>query len=304
MKRVGVGIIGAGFISETRMRCYRAVRGYNVELTAVADIDGSAAERFAECHGIPHHVTDYRRVLSMDEVDMVDLCVPNSLHTPMILAAAEAGKHVVCSKPLTGFFGRDLPREAVAGVPRRDMLQQVMVEGAEVLTAVERAGIKLMYAENWVYAPPIEKARRLIKASGGVILEIRGGERHSGSHSPFSKIWQSAGGGALLRLGIHSVGAALHLKGYEGLLRTGQPIRAVSVMADVANMERVAGYEEQGRHYLVRGWQDVENWGLVIVTFSDGSRGILYGADTLLGGMESKLELVLSNARIRAVLRA
>ncbi len=62
------------------------------------------------------------------------------------------------------------------------------------------ARVHLMYAENWVYAPPIAKAARLAAASGGVILEMRGGECHSGSHSPYSKEWRYTGGGALLRL--------------------------------------------------------------------------------------------------------
>lgn len=298
MKRVGVGIIGAGFISDTRARCYRAVHGYEVDLVAVADIDADSAGRFAARHRVGCVATDARDVLARDDVDMVDLCVPNSLHKDMVLLAAAAGKHVVCAKPLTGFFGQGMPREEVARVPRREMLRRVTGDAREMVSAAERAGVRLMYAENWVYAPAVQKAKRLIEACQGPILEIRGGERHSGSHSPYSKLWQSSGGGALLRLGIHSIGAAIYLKSHEGLVRSGRPIRPVAVMGDVANMEQVTGMRQQKRQYLVSGWQDVENWGVALVTFGDGSRAILHGADTALGGMESKLEIVLSDARI------
>jgi hypothetical protein len=62
---------------------------------------------------------------------------------------------------------------------------------------------------------------------------MRGGECHSGSHSPYSKRWRTAGGGALLRLGVHPIGAMLHLKRQEGLRRSGRPIRPRTVVAEL-----------------------------------------------------------------------
>src|SRR5277367_6030626 len=116
-----------------------------------------------------------------------------------------------------------------------------MREGASknaeaVREAVRRSGIKFCYAENWVYAPPIDKMRRLIAASKGSILELRAEENHSGSNSVFSRDWKSTGGGALLRMGVHSVGACLHLKAWEGRQRLGRGIRPVSVVADTADL--------------------------------------------------------------------
>src|SRR5437868_1479393 len=84
---------------------------------------------------------------------------------------------------------------------------------------------------TWVYAPSIVKADRLAAVSSGAILEMRGGECHSGSHSPYSKQWQYTGGGALLRLGVHPLGAMLYLKRQEGVRRNGVPIRPMSVTA-------------------------------------------------------------------------
>ena len=69
-----------------------------------------------------------------------------------------------------------------------------------------------MYGENWVYAPSISKVVDLAVKAGGTILDMRGGECHCGSHTPFSKIWYYAGGGALTRLGAHPIGAMIYLK--------------------------------------------------------------------------------------------
>ncbi len=98
--------------------------------------------------------------------------------------------------------------------------------------------MKLCYAENWVYAPPVVKLRRLIQTSGGSILDVRCEECHSGSPSSFARYRKHAGGGALLRMGVHSVGTCLHLKAYEGLARDGRPIRPVAVTADAAPLMR------------------------------------------------------------------
>jgi predicted dehydrogenase len=150
-----------------------------------------------------------------------------------------------------------------------------------------------------VYAPSIVKADRLAAASGGAILEMRGGECHSGSHSPYSKHWRSTGGGALLRLGAHAMGAMLYLKRQEGVRRWGRPIRPRAVVADVADLTRTPGFEAEARHYIVTGWVDVENWGTAVVTFDDGTRATVFASDAVLGGMESTLQVLLSNAHIK-----
>src|SRR5690606_5448274 len=98
--------------------------------------------------------------------------------------------------------------------------------------------------------------------------------------------------------GAHPVGAMLWLKRCEGE-RRGQRIDPVAVTADVADLARIAALEREPRAFVARGFVDVENWGLVSIEFSDGSRGVAWGADTLLGGMESRLDIQASNARYR-----
>jgi predicted dehydrogenase len=296
---VNVAIVGTGFIAETRARSYAGIGGYDVRLVAAVSRTRERAEAYAQRHGIPDVSTELDAVLARADVDVVDLCVPNYLHRPMTEAAAAAGKHVICSKPLTAFDAWAAGEgESVSAVPRAEMLRTASANANAMVEAARRAGVRLMYAENWVYAPSIAKANRLAAAAGGAILEMRGGECHSGSHSPYSKEWKYTGGGALLRLGVHPLGAMLYLKRQEGLRRNGQPIRPSSVMAEVGDLTRSRGFEAESHHWIGTGWVDVENWGSILLTFDDGTRGIVWASDAVLGGMESSLKVLMSNAHL------
>jgi predicted dehydrogenase len=298
--RVNIGIVGAGFLAETRARCYGRVSGVDARIVAVAARTEASAKGYAERHGVPAWVLDYRALLEMREVDVVDLCVPNHLHRPMTEAATQAGKHVVCTKPLTAYVGQDLPADAsdgeIAGRDRRLMLAAATADAQAMVEAAARGKVQLMYGENWVYAPAVHRARQLIVTSGGAILEMRGGECHSGSHSPYSRRWRFTGGGALLRLGAHPLGAMLHLKRQEGLARDGRPIGAVAVTAETGDLSRVPA---AGRSWIATGWEDVESWAAAIVTFEDGARAVVHASDAVLGGMESRLDVFLSSSHLK-----
>src|SRR5216684_2560288 len=121
-RQVNIAIVGTGFIAETRARAYAGVTGYEPRLVAVVSRSLEHAEAYGQTHGIADTYVDYARVLERSDVDVVDLCVPNYLHRPMAEAAAEAGKHVICSKPLTAFDGSTLAADTEpAGVPRAEM---------------------------------------------------------------------------------------------------------------------------------------------------------------------------------------
>jgi predicted dehydrogenase len=298
-KVVNVAVVGTGFIAETRARAYSGIAGYDVRLVAAVGRSPERLSAYAQRWGIESTTTDLASVLDRSDVDVVDLCVPNYLHRPMTEAAAAAGKHVICSKPLTAFDAASVPEGTpVATVPRAQMLATASENASAMVDAARQAGVLLMYAENWIYAPSIAKANRLAAAAGGAILEMRGGECHSGSHSPYSKEWRYTGGGALLRLGVHPLGAMLYLKRQEGLRRDGRPIRPRSVMAEVGDLTRSPGFVGEQRHWIGTGWQDVENWGSILLTFDDETRGIVWASDAVLGGMESSLKVLMSNAHI------
>lgn len=291
MNTVRIGLIGAGFLAQTRLRNYTRTRG--AHLTAVAASSAESAAQFAERAHADRFVgsdeleamASVEALLARDDIDVVDLCVPNPLHRPLTEQAAAAGKHVICTKPLVGFPG---PTADQPGDPAPDA--QAMVD------ACAAHGVHLMYAENWIYAPSIRRAAALHAASGGVLLEMRGWEGHSGSHAAYAKAWETAGGGALLRLGSHPIGAMLQLKEEEGLRLHGSATRVEAVTATMADLSKTKGLTAQNTK-ISTGWVDVENWGMAVLHFADGSRGIVYGSDNCLGGMQSRLELSSSNAQ-------
>jgi len=298
---VGIGLVGAGFLARTRARCYAKAAGVHARLAAVCSSTPQKAADFAARHGVTSACSDLDELLACEDVQLVDLCVPNHLHRPFAERATAAGKHVACTKPLSAYVGQDLPDGTpdadVSAVPRAQMLERATADAAAMVAAARRHGVQLMYGENWVYAPAIRRALDLVATSRGAVLELRGWEGHSGSHSAYSKLWRYAGGGALLRLGAHPLGAMLHLKRLEGEARDGRPILPVAVTAEVADVTPAAE-AAQAVTELATGWVDVESWGCAIVAFDDGSRAVAYGSDTLLGGMQSRLEVMGSNFQL------
>jgi predicted dehydrogenase len=291
-RTLGIGVVGAGFVARIHADAYKRLPGTGVELRAVTASRRERAEHFAAEFGVASVVDDLAAVLADPSVDLVDLCVPNNLHAPFAVEAARAGKHVVVEKPLTGAFEH-------VGDPR-GLLDEAIANADAVLDACQKAGVRLCYAENWVYAPPVQKARRLLEKAGGPILRIEGEESHSGSHASYSRRWATAGGGSLLGKGCHPLGAALYLKRDEGTRRDGRPIRPRSVVAEVARLTATPQFQGSEPKYLQTGWVDVEDWGTLVVTFDDGSVAQITAADTVLGGIKNYLVIYAANAVVQA----
>lgn len=292
LPRLRVGIAGAGFVARIHGEAYRHVHGVQVELRTVTAARRERAERFAEEFGVARVAESFQAILADPEVDLVDLCVPSHLHAPFAIAAARAGKHVAVEKPLTGYFGSGL-------TPREDMLRQALASADDVIRACRDANVRLCYAENWVYAPPIQKARRLLAASGGPVLRMVGEESHSGTHAPVNKRWETGGGGSLLGKACHPLGGALYLKADEGQRMRGRPIRPSAVVAEVAQLTETAAYRERGPQFLrtVEG-ADVEDWGSMLVTFDDGTVAQITASDGVLGGIRNQMAIYTGRATI------
>ena len=296
---LSVGLVGAGFLARARVAAWRKISG--VKLVSVCSRSKEVAASFASTEGISDAAENLDALLARDDIQAVDVCVPNRAHREVVERAARAGKHILCTKPMAAYVGQDLgemaDEVAVGQRDRKEMLSVACADAEAMVSVAAENGVVLAYAENWVHAPSIQRAAGLIAASDGCLLEMRGWESHSGSHSEYSMKWAHAGGGALLRLGAHPIGAMLYLKREEGLQKSGEPILPVAVSAEVADLsQNVALNDENCR--IARGWVDVENWGCCVISFSDGSRGVAYGSDNKLGGMQSKLELSGSNYHI------
>jgi predicted dehydrogenase len=287
MTHVVVGIAGAGFVARLHIDGWRRVAGIPVEVRGVAAAHPERAQDFATEFGLETAYEDFDALLADPAITVVDLGVPNNLHEPFAVAALAAGKHVIVEKPLTGCF---TPRSEMTAAA---MQQEALRSADAMLAAAAAAGRHLCYAENWVYAPPFVKAERLLEAAGGTILRMQGEESHSGTHSEPNKHWVTAGGGSLLGKGCHPLAAILHLKAREGQ-------RAQSVIAQTASLTKVEAFAREPQHFLRTGYEDVEDWGCMLVTFTDGSVAEVTAADTTLGGVRNRLTVFASNAVVEA----
>jgi predicted dehydrogenase len=217
--------VGCGFVAHIHVNALSRVAGIEVEIAGIASRTKERVESFAKQCGINNCYTDYRYLLDSKDIDVIDVCVPNILHEKVCIETAMAGKHIICEKPLTGYFGQDLA-ETVENVgktiPKRQMYVRAMESAQKIVQEAKSNKVKLCYAENYVYAPELTKAKRLIGASKGTILDIRAKKAHVSvrtlSRQRNGK-WQEVV--TLLRLGSHPLGAAIHLKIFEGLMTEG-----------------------------------------------------------------------------------
>lgn len=304
-KEIKVAFVGAGFAANIHAEAYRQVVGIDVKIVAVAVApkDKRLAEEFCKDHGYDAKIyTDADEMINDSDADIIDLVVPTFLHIPFAIKAAKAGKHVICEKPLTGYFGDpNTPideRERVGDTDKEVMFKEVLKQCEEVEQVFKDSNVKFCYAENWCYARPIWKAKKLLTAAKGKILEIRCGESHSGSHSPFAAEFKYTGGGSLIRMGAHPYGAAIHLKLWEGMVRDGKPIYPKSVMASTVKCRDFLKDLPEEQDYIKSRPVDVEDWSSGIIQFEDGTHAVVIASDVTLGGIENFLNVYASNCRI------
>jgi myo-inositol 2-dehydrogenase/D-chiro-inositol 1-dehydrogenase len=150
MEEVRIGIIGAGRIAQIMSAAYSQIR--ECRLLAVNDVIRKAAERLAARFNIPTIYDDYRELLACQEVDAVLVCVPTQLHEEVTLAAAQAGKHIFCQKPMA-----------------------LTVEQCERMTeAAESNGVVLQVGFMLRFTPPFgEVKQRLDGGEIGTLIAIR-----------------------------------------------------------------------------------------------------------------------------------
>jgi predicted dehydrogenase len=289
MGKIGVGIIGARFAADLHANAYERFRE-KIDLVAVCSKTKASAEAFAKKFKIPHTYTDHRQLLERRDIQAVDLCLTTDLHHTMVIDAANAGKHILCEKPLTGYFGE------AKSVSFQSMMEEALKNASAARKAVQANKVKFSYAENFVYAPPVTKLKSLIRACQGTVLDIRAEESHSGSHAPYSREWRTSGGGSLMRLGSHPIGAVLHLKHFEGMTKFGRPIRAKSIIGDVGHLTKMEAFQKEPRKWMVDSWVDVEDWSAALITFEDDSKATILATDVSLGGVKNLISVYLSNA--------
>ena len=297
MARIRVGLVGCGFVSELHMYAFRRVYGVDVEVAAVA-ARGDHVVEFAARHSIPRVYRSFSELIADRALDVIDICTPPNLHAEMIVASMQAGKHVICEKPFAGYFGRNGDREPIGKhVPKALMYERVLEEMDATRAAIERTGKLFMYAEDWIYAPAVTKTAEILKATKDKILFMKGEESHSGSHAAHAAQWAMTGGGSLIRMGCHPLSAELYLKQVEAKAR-GETIRVASVTGDVGNV--TASLKPEERTYIKANPVDVEDWGTLTATFSDGTKATVFSGDMIMGGVRNLIETYTSGGSLFA----
>ena len=299
-KEICIGMAGAGRATELHMNALKRHAGIPVcfkHIIARREEQVMAAKnRF----GFLKSSLDFEDLLKDEEIDVIDICTPPYMHEEMIIRTLQAGKHVICEKPLSGYFGMEGDKEPIGVCVSKVKMYEKLLESIErIKREVMGSGKKFMYAENFVYAPAVTKAAEIIRKKGSRILYAKGEESLKGSSSPVAGEWSKTGGGTFIRTGAHPLTAILWLKQVEAETQ-GKEIRAVSVLAD---MDRITPCltEYEHRHIAARP-NDVEDCGTVVVTFSDGSKATVIATDTLLGGSKNYVELNCSDAAINCTL--
>ena len=261
MKRFNIGLIGAGFMAKAHSLAYAAMPmffwpapGLPVR-KVIADLGEAGAAEAAARFGFERHTSDWRKVVGDPEVDIVDIAVPNDLHMEIAVAAAEAGKHVFCEKPIARTSG----------------------EGKAMLEAVRKAGVKHMLAFNYRRTPAVALARRFIEeGSIGRILSFRGTYLQDWSADPAAPLsWRFqkkvAGSGALGDIGTHVIDIARYLVGeleeVQAVLKTYIGERPVQTGA----VDRLGTVKAGGE--AKKAPVDVDDEALFLIRFADGATG-------------------------------
>lgn len=286
MKKVRIGIIGAGFITKIHIEAFRRVYGLQASVEAVCARSESVKD-FAAAHGIPKVYRDYRDLLKDPEIDVVDICTPPQLHATMIEEALMAGKHVISEKPFTGYFGKDGDELPIGNVCKQKMYDTVMEEMDRTAEVIKKSGKLFCYAEDWVYAPAVTKATEILKKTKDKILFLKADESHSGSHAWHAAEWAHTGGGSMIRQGCHPLSAVLHLKMVEAKAR-GEAFSVDSVVCDTGVV--TGGLSENERRFITAKPVDVEDWSMLSLTFGDGTKATVFSGDFVTGGVRNLIE--------------
>ncbi len=203
MKPLNIALVGYGGIGRVHAMAYRAIPfhyglpGDSVNIVGVATTRPESAQQAAREIGCAVWTADYHDLLARDDVDIIDCCAPNHAHEAIVTAAAQAGKHIYCEKPLA-----------------RDV-----AEGQRMLAAVQQAGVTTQMTFNFRFLPAVIRARQLVEAGFlGDIFSFRG-RYHRSSYISYDKplSWRLnraiAGGGALFDLGSHVLDLIYYLLG-------------------------------------------------------------------------------------------
>jgi len=181
--KVKVGIIGSGFEADIHAASFK-IMPEEAEVVAVASPTLGHPEALAKKYAIPRVFHDYREMLKEKDIEMVTINAPNYLHCSMTRDIAQAGKHVVCEKPLA----------------------MTLEEADEMIDICKKRGVMLAYAEELLFTPKYVKAKQMAdQGAFGKVYLVKQSEKHSGPHAGWFWDVDKSGGGVFMDMGCHGI---------------------------------------------------------------------------------------------------
>jgi predicted dehydrogenase len=260
-RTLNVAMIGGGFMAKAHALAYAAMPMFFWPAPAIphrkviVDVTPDLAETARQRYGFEEASTDWKAVLSRNDIDVVDIVTPNDSHAEIAIAAAKAGKNVICEKPLA----------------------RTGMEAKSMLDAVEAAGVIHMVAFNYRRTPAVALARKYIEEGRvGKILSFRGTYLQDWSADPNGPLsWRFqkkiAGSGAVGDIGTHVIDLARYLVGeiesVSALVKTYISTRPVQS----GGFDQLAASDKSGKG--PRAAVDVDDEMLTLVKFAGGAMG-------------------------------
>ena len=251
---IRVGLLGSGFIADAYAEALLDVR--TAELAASYSRSPERRAAFAARWGSSTVHENMAALCADPGVDLVVVALPNEVHVEAVRCAAAAGKGVICTKPLA----------------------RTGAEAQEILDIVRAAGVWHGYAESSVFSPNVAKAHEMVRAGSiGKLLTMRAREAHSGPHAPHFWDAETAGGGALLDMGCHTVESARSLFGKDN------PIKEVFAWgATLVHGDKTTG----------------EDTAIALLRFAGGELATVEASWAEKGGMQLRHELMGTHGRL------
>lgn len=252
MKKLRILLVGAAFSADLHSDGYSRIMD-KVEIVGICDRNGAAVESLAKRYGFTGYTfyDNFETAIARCDCDVVDICMPNFLHHDVAMLALNAGRDIICEKPLA----------------------TTVEDAQEMVDTASRLGKHIYYAEDWLFAPAFGKAKSIMESGQlGKPLYIRARECHSGSHSPFAQLIQYCGGGCMVHLGVHPICFMLSIKNNRWTKLTAM----------------TAGGSENN---LVHKKMEGEDWAGVFMQFEDGTYATLEANYVTIGGMEDIMDI-------------
>lgn len=266
-KKINVGMIGYKFMGKAHSNAYRNLPFFFDTdavpvLKAIAGRDERGVQEAASKMGWASYETDWRKLIERKDIDLIDIGTPNNVHAEMAIAAARAGKHIICEKPLT----------------------MTVEQAQQVLQAVKEAGVVHMISHNYRFAPAVQFAKKLISEGRiGKIYHIRATYLQDWIMDPeFPLVWrltkEVSGSGAHGDLAAHIIDLARFLVGefkeVIGMMETF--IKERPIAEDSGGLSAGSTANEKGK-------VDVDDASLFMARFENGAIGT-FEATRFAGG--------------------